>query len=385
MVRRVFLLALAALIASACGASPATRVQGGAQPLLAPVEAEGLPAPLYLPDGFSVVLFAKLPGRTRFMDFSPDGVLHVAVSEGDVDIVAALPDADGDGRADEVRVAADELHRPHDVEFHQGALWVAQQDSVIRLGEPDAGGRYQQRETVVPDLPVGGNHWSRTIGFGPDGGLYLSVGSSCNVCVEDDPRRAAITRYEPDGSGRRSFAVGLRNAVGFVWSDRGELFATNNSRDRLGPDIPPDTINVVRDGDDFGWPRCHAGSLPDPEFGGPDACEGVAQPAFELPAHSAPLGLAFYDGAMFPPDYRGDLLVALHGSFDREEKVGYKVVRLRMDDGRPVAAEDFITGWLVGDAAWGRPVDLAVGPDGALYISDDRMDAVYRVTYDEMS
>ncbi|HWQ12975.1 MAG TPA: PQQ-dependent sugar dehydrogenase [Roseiflexaceae bacterium] len=379
-------LLLAAMLLAACAAPPAGRQAAlfrGGPALLGPVAVDGLPHPLLLPDGFDASLFAKLPARTRFMAFSPGGVLHAALSEGDTDLVVALPDADHDGRADEVRVAADGLHRPHDVLFHQGALWVAQQDKVLRLTEPDARGYYRRHETVVGHLPIGGNHWSRTIGFGPDGGLYLSIGSSCNVCLEKDPRHAAITRYEPDGTRPRPFASGLRNAVGFVWNDRGELVATNNGRDGMGDDIPPDTIVVAHGGEDFGWPRCHAGRIPDPEFGQPGACAGVAQPAFELPAHSAPLGLAFYQGAMFPPEYHGDLLVALHGSFDRSTKVGYKVVRLRMRDGRPVAMEDFMAGWLVGDEAWGRPVDVAVGPDGAVYVSDDRFDAIYRVTYEE--
>ena len=374
---RGYAVLIAALLLASC-ALPTT-----ARPSLAPVVAEGLPHPLLLPRGFAVSLFARLPGRTRFMAFSPDGVLHATVPQAGIYAVMALPDRDQDGRADEVRVVADGLNRPHDIEFHDGALWVAQQDAVLRLSDPDAEGRYRRRDTVVGDLPAGGQHWSRTIGFGPDGGLYVSVGSSCNVCVEDDPRRAAITRYEPDGTSPRPFAVGLRNAVDFTWNERGELVATNNGRDGLGDDIPPDTLNITSGGEDFGWTRCHAGVIPDPEFGGRQACEGVTQPAFKLQAHSAPLGLAFYDGAMLPEEYRGDLLVALHGSYDRSEKTGYKVVRLRMQDGRPVAAVDFMAGWLVDDEAWGRPVDIVVGPDGAVYVSDDEFNAIYRVTYRE--
>jgi glucose/arabinose dehydrogenase len=384
LARRLLLLNLAALLIAACGAPADRRTMERAparQAALAPIMVEGLPHPLYVPDGFEVTLFAKLPGRTRFMAFSPQGVLHVAVPEAGVGAVMALPDEDGDGRADVVDVVANELVRPHDIEFHEGALWVAQQDAVLRLSEPDPTGYFTERETVIGDLPTGGNHWTRTIGFGPDGGLYLSIGSSCNVCVEEDERRAAITRYEPDGTAPRVFAAGMRNAVDFVWNERGELVATNNGRDELGDDIPPDTVYITLGGEDFGWPRCHAGRIPDPEFGDPNACDGVAQPAFELPAHSAPLGLAFYDGAQFPAGYSGDLLVALHGSFDRAEKVGYKVVRLHVEDGRPVAMEDFITGWLRSNSAWGRPVDVVTGPDGAVYISDDFFDAVYRVTY----
>ncbi|MFO7167749.1 MAG: PQQ-dependent sugar dehydrogenase [Chloroflexota bacterium] len=360
--------------AAALGASQA--------PPLAPVTAEGLPHPLYVPDGFAVSLFAKLPGRTRFMAFSPQGVLYAAVPEAGVGAIVALPDEDRDGRADLVDIVANELLRPHDIEFHDGALWVAQQDAVLKLTEPDPTGYFTRRETVLGDLPYGGNHWTKTIGFGPDGKLYLSIGSSCNVCIESDWRRAAITRYNVDGSDPELFATGMRNAVDFTWNERGELVATNNGRDEMGDEIPPDAIYITTGGEDFGWPRCHAGDIPDPEFGGPDACDGVAQPAFRIPAHSAPLGLTFYNGDQFPPDYRGDLLVALHGSFNRAEKTGYKVVRIRMEDGRPVSMEDFITGWLVDNNAWGRPVGVVVGPDGALYVSDDLFDAIYRVTYE---
>jgi glucose/arabinose dehydrogenase len=234
---------------------------------------------------------------------------------------------------------------------------------------------------VIPDLPSGG-HYTRTIGFGPDGKLYLSIGSSCNVCDERDERRAAIMQYNADGSGGRVYAQGLRNAVGFVWrpgSD--ELWATNNGRDGLGDDIPPETINLVRDGDDFGWPYCHNGQIRDQQFGRLGSCDNVTRPAFELQAHSAPLGLAFYSGSAFPADYDGDLFVAFHGSWNRTTPTGYKVIRARFVSGQQTGtAEDFISGWLgAGGNYWGRPVDVTIGPDGSLYISDDYLGVVYRV------
>jgi glucose/arabinose dehydrogenase len=219
--------------------------------------------------------------------------------------------------------------------------------------------------------------------FSPDGStLFVSIGSSCNVCEEDDPRRAAIVRYNPDGSGEQVFARGLRNAVGIVFRPgTDELWATNNGRDMLGDDQPPETVNLVHQGDDFGWPRCHAGRIVDPDFGGPDACQGVTPPMVEMQAHSAPLGLAFYTGDQFPQEYQGDLFVAFHGSWNRTVPTGYKVVRIPFDDGQPGPVQDFAVGWLDGDAAWGRPADLAVSPDGSLYVSDDEGGIIYRIFY----
>jgi glucose/arabinose dehydrogenase len=216
--------------------------------------------------------------------------------------------------------------------------------------------------------------------------MVVSVGSSCNVCVEDDPRRAAVLIYTgADAKGERVFARGLRNAVGLaVHPITGELWATNNGRDLMGDDLPPEAIYIVRDGLDYGWPRCHNGTIVDPDHGGADACQGVAVPVVNMQAHSAPLGLAFYTGTAFPPAYRGDLFIAFHGSWNRSEPTGYEVVRLPLDGNRPRGPlEDFATGWL--DAARrtasGRPVGLAVGPDGALYVSDDKAGMIYRISY----
>jgi glucose/arabinose dehydrogenase len=236
-------------------------------------------------------------------------------------------------------------------------------------------------DVVVDGLPTGGNHTSRSILVRGDT-LLVSVGSSCNLCDEPDPRRAAITRYRLDGSGERPFATGLRNAVGLVWHPvTGAVWATNNDRDRLGDDRPPDRVNVVVEGGWYGWPECYLPGIPNPEYADRAArCDQAIGPTVTLPAHSAPLGLAFYDGTRFPEEYRGDLFVALHGSWDRTFPTGYKVVRVPMRDGLPAGApEDFLAGWQIGRRWWGRPVDLVVGADGALYISDDFGDRVYRV------
>jgi glucose/arabinose dehydrogenase len=220
--------------------------------------------------------------------------------------------------------------------------------------------------------------------FSPDWEtLYVSVGSSCNVCREEDPRRAAILAYNPDGSNERVFATGLRNAVGLALNpESGEIWATNNGRDWLGDDLPPETVYLVRENGDYGWPRCHVGRIVDPEFGSPDGCSNVVDPAVEMQAHTAPLGLDFYTGDAFPLPYRGDLFIALHGSWNRSVPVGYKVVRIPMQQGKPGPVQDFVTGWLEEDGSnWGRPVGVITGADGALYISDDSGGRVYRVAF----
>jgi glucose/arabinose dehydrogenase len=240
---------------------------------------------------------------------------------------------------------------------------------------------------VVDNIPTGGSHTTRTVDFLPDGRMVLSVGSTCNVCEEEDARRAAVVIYDgPNGGGERVYASGLRNAVGLAVNPAsGELWATNNGRDLMGDDLPPETVYVVEDGGDYGWPFCHSGRIIDPDMGSAGACDGVIAPAVEMQAHSAPLGLAFYDGDQFPALYQGDLFIAFHGSWNRSVPTGYKVVRLDFEDGVQAAdsVEDFASGWLDPEAAQadGRPVDVTVGSDGALYVSDDKGGFIYRIAY----
>jgi glucose/arabinose dehydrogenase len=312
----------------------------------------------------------------------PDGQLYV--TERGVGSVVRLPDRDGDGVSDGREVVAGDMEYPSGLAFHpDGSLYVADVGSVVRFSNPDAQGRFTEREIVIPDIPADG-HKSRTLAFSPDGSqLYLSIGSTCNVCEEEDPRRAAILLFNSDGSGETLFAKGLRNAVGITLRpSTEELWATNNGTDMMGDDVPPEMVIHAQAGDDFGWPRCHAGRIPDPKFGGRGACNGVAQPLVEIQAHSAPLGLGFYTGEMFPEEYRGDLFVALHGSWNRTEPTGYKVVRIPMQDGVPGPVEDFAVGWLAADgSSFGRPVDVVTGTDGALYVSDDAGGRIYRIDY----
>ena len=341
-------------------------------------------ADVRVPPGFTVDVFAEGLDGPRFIAFGPDGVLHVA--ERGAGRVVALPDADDDGRADAIRPLAADLDRPHSLAYHAGAWYVGVPSGVVRLADADGDGTAEARTTIIDDLPADGVHTTRTVAFLPDGRMLVAVGSSCNVCIEADPRRAAILVYDDaTGANERLLATGLRNAVGLaVEPDSGALWATDNGRDLMGDDVPPEALYLVTEGDHFGWPACHAGTIPDPEFGGPGACDGVAQPALTWQAHSAPLGLAFYGGAAFPDAYRGDLFIALHGSWNRPQPVGYEVLRVPFDGGMPSGpAEVFATGWLSDGRVDGRPVGLAVGPDGALYVSDDRGGFVYRIAYGE--
>jgi glucose/arabinose dehydrogenase len=340
------------------------------------------PEPIALPPGFGLSVYATGLNNPRMMALGPDGQLYLA-ERGNGRIVR-LPDRDGDGVSDGLEVVADGLQTPSSLAFApDGSLYVGETERILRLSAPDAQGIFQVREVLVSGLP-GGGHNTRTVLLSPDGRwLYVSVGSSCNVCLEEDERRATIMRYTADGADGIVYARGLRNAVGIVFRPgTEELWATCNGRDFLGDDQPPETVNRVQEGDDFGWPRCHAGRIIDPDFGSAGACDGVASPAVEIQAHSAPLGLAFYTGAQFPAAYQGSLFVALHGSWNRSVPTGYKVVRMDFQDGRPGPVEDFATGWLRADgSSWGRPVDLLTAPDGSLWVSDDGEGRIYRVFY----
>lgn len=337
--------------------------------------------PVILPAGFAIGVFTDQLDGPRMLALSPDGQLYAA--ERGANRVVRLPDRDGDGRADGVEVVADRLDGPSSLAFFQdGSLYVGETTQVLRLSEPDGQGVFGRREVIISDLPEGG-HSTRTVLFSPDfEWLFVSIGSSCNVCEEEDSRRAAIMRYRPDGSEGEVFARGLRNAVGITFRPgTQELWATNNGRDMLGEDLPPETVYLVQEGADYGWPRCHAGRIPDPEFGGSQACQGVGTPVVEMQAHSAPLGLAFYVGEIFPEEYRDDLFVAFHGSWNRSEPTGYKVVRVPMEAGKPGPVQDFAVGWLRGNSSWGRPVDVLSAPDGGLFVSDDVGGTVYKINY----
>jgi glucose/arabinose dehydrogenase len=336
---------------------------------------------LRLPAGFQATVFASGLHAPRLLSPGPGGAILVA--ERGAGRVVALLDPDASGKATRSVVVADGLDDPTSVDYAQGAVYVGESSRVTRLTlGPDL--RATRREVVIPRLATGGNHVTRTVLVGPDGRIFVATGSTCNNCVESDPRRAAVWVYAPDGSGGRLYARGLRNAVGMAINPHNqEIWVTNNGRDLLGDNTPPETIYALRDGGNYGWPRCHAGNIIDPDLGHPGDCDGVEQPLIKMQAHSAPLGLAFYTGTQFPQAYRG-LFVAFHGSWNRSMPTGYKVVYIPLDAHGQVSgpAQDFATGLLVNnDAALGRPVGVAVGQDGALYVSDDKAGVVYRITY----
>jgi len=268
---------------------------------------------------------------------------------------------------------------------HDGYLYVGETTTISRFNyEPN--GPVGSREAFVSNLPRGG-HSTRTVVFGPDGLMYVSVGSSCNICDESDPRRASILRFSPttgagaDGSAYERFASGLRNAVGLaIQPATGLIWATVNERDNQGNEIPPDLITVVRQGQNFGWPGCQPPNAT-PQDTGRD-CSGITPPTIGIQAHSAPLGLAFYNGQQFPAEYSGDLFVVQHGSWNRQPPAEPKLLRIDFEGGRPVSARDFATGWQTADGSrWGRPAGVVAAPDGSLIVSDDQAGALYRIAY----
>ena len=333
-----------------------------------------------LPVGFHAEVYASGLERPRFITFGPDGALYVAESGGGR--VIALPMDPATHRATRHVTVASGLQAPNSVAFDGNTLYVGEIASVTRM-RVDANMQGSDQRRIITDLPNGGNHITRTVLIGPDGRLYVSIGSSCNVCDETDPHRAAVWVYNLDGSGGHRYAYGLRNAVGMAINPTtDEIWVTNNGRDLMGDNTPPETIYALREGANYGWPRCHAGNIIDPDMGKPGDCNGVEQPLVRMQAHSAPLGLVFSNGLAFPASYHG-LFVAYHGSWNRSVPTGYKVVFIPLDSLGHVAGppRDFATGWLHNGSMSGRPVGLAVGPDGALYISDDAAGLIYRISY----
>lgn len=347
---------------------------------LPPGEAAGLPHPIRVPKGFRIEVYAEGVSGVRFMALSPKGDL--TVSRPRIGQVLVFPDRDRNGRPDRMSVFATDLNRPHGLAWRDGALYVAETGAVQRLLDDDGDLVADRKQVLTTDLPAGGMHWTRTLGFGPDGAMYVSAGSDCNACVEEDPRRATVMRFKSDGTGREIFARGLRNAVGFAWHpETRELWATDNGRDWLGNNLPPEELNRLQFGGHYGWPACYGDRKVDSAHGDAAFCAKTLPPALEFPAHWAPLGIAFYTGKQFPAEYRNDAFVAMHGSWNRLPPAGYRVVRVRFRDGQPVGYEDFATGWLRGAQAWGRPVDILTAPDGALFVTDDAGGRIYRITY----
>lgn len=348
-----------------------------------PAAAAGL-ADIRLPPGFRIEQLASVPSA-RGMAWSPDGTLFVGSREGRVHALT------GYGRGPvRVRTIARGLQQPVGVAFRDGHLYVSAVSRILRLR--DIGRRLDDPpapEVVSEAYPDDRAHGWKFIAFGPDGLLYVPVGAPCNVCAADPDRYAVITRLDVRRPGARPEVVarGVRNTVGFTWHPRTrELWFTDNGRDHLGDNLPPDELNRLdRIGRHFGFPFCHGKGIPDPEFGDRGRCAGTQPPVLGLAAHGAALGLRFYTGTQFPAEWHGRLFIAQHGSWNRSRKSGYQVLAVTLDaQGRAVAAVPFASGWLddATQTAWGRPADVSVAPDGALLVSDDHAGAIWRISYE---
>jgi glucose/arabinose dehydrogenase len=368
----VLLALLLPLVPGSASGTPAAQPELTPHRLRAPLTSGAREVTLWLEPGFEVGVAASGVPNARMLAQSPSGEL--VLSQHFAGKVVKLADFDGDGVTDEIVPILTGLTMPHGVAFIGDRLFVAEADRILRLDVWWDGSSARP----IAALPGGGHHQTRTLSVGPDGKLYVSIGSSCDVCEESDPMRAAIWRVDPDGGALEPFASGLRNAVGLTWSpDGSQLWATENERNELGEETPPDEIVAVRPGGDYGWPACYGDRVPAPGFGTPERCAGTEPPAVPLPAHIAPLGLVFYTASRFPSAYQGDLFVALHGSAERNHPVGYEVVRVPMLGGVPGPPVTFMRGWLVGGDSWGRPVGPYVAHDGTLYLTDDKGGVVY--------
>jgi glucose/arabinose dehydrogenase len=335
-----------------------------------------------MPPGFKISLYAYVPGA-RSMSLSSGGVLFVGTR--DEGSVYAVLDRDKDHFADEVVAVARGLHMPNGVAFRKGALYVAEVSRVLRFDNIESNLRNPPEPvTVNSSFPTDDHHGWKYIAFGPDDKLYVPVGAPCNVCEREAPIYASITRMAPDGSGLEIFARGVRNTVGFDWHPQTKvLWFTDNGRDWMGDDIPPDELNRAPEkGMHFGFPYCHAGRIMDPDYGAGKSCSEFQAPAIDLGPHVAALGMKFYTGHMFPEPYRHQIFIAEHGSWNRTVPIGYRITLVRLKENRAIDYTVFAQGWLQKDSAWGRPVDILVMPDGALLVSDDRAGAIYRIRYE---
>jgi glucose/arabinose dehydrogenase len=339
-------------------------------------------ADITLPAGFRIAVYAADVPNARQMALGPGGIVFVGSrSEGKV---YAVVDRDGDHNADQVHVVARGLNQPSGVAFRDGALYVAALNRVLRWRDVARDLAHPPAPDVVSDaFPADAQHGWKFIAFGPDGRLYAPVGAPCNVCVPPGPLHATITRLDVAGGRPEVVARGVRNTVGFDFQPRtGDLWFTENGRDWLGDDQPPDELNrLTRPGEHFGFPHCHGNGMADPEYNGNRACTEFTPPARRLDPHVAAIGMRFYTGTMFPEKYRGGVFIAEHGSWNRSTPVGYRVTYVNVDGARATSYEPFATGWLKGGLASGRPADVLVMPDGALLVSDDKAGRIYRITY----
>lgn len=385
-------IACAVLAAPAASmATPAANAQTVDAAVLTPAEvpfSEDLLAQLQLPEGFEISVYAQGLYNPRMMAFGPDGTLYV--TEPMANSVLGLRDTDADGVADESFPAISNLKYVHGIIFHENRIYLGGEKQVW-VADIAEDGTFANHQVILDQLPDGGQHPRRTIGIGPDGLLYVSLGSSCNVCIETNPENATMIRANLDGSGREIVAEGLRNTLGWAWHpETGEMWGWDQGSDFRGDDQPPEELNLITDAANYGWPYCFGDQQAD--MYGPyqpqgatfeQYCANTESPALTYQAHAAAIGFVFYTSDAFPADYQGDAFVAMRGSWNRDPAVGYEVVHVQFEDGQPTAAEPFITGWLMPDgmSQFGRVAGLLVGPDGSLLIAEDSNGVIYRVTY----
>ncbi len=340
-------------------------------------------ADIILPEGFRIEFYARDLDNARSMDLAPDGTLFVGTrNKGNV---YALQDEDGDFNAEKVVTLAKNLNMPNGVAFHEGALYVAEVNRILRFDNITSNLKSNASYQVINEsYPTDTHHGWKYIAFGPDGKLYVPVGAPCNIC-ESDEIYNTITRINADGTGLEIVHKGIRNTVGFDWHpESGELWFSDNGRDWLGDNSPACELNrAVSDGLHFGYPYCHQGDLADPEFGHKFPCSDFVAPAQNLGPHVAPLGIEFYTGSQFPEEYHGQIFIAEHGSWNRSTPIGYRITVVTIDEqGVAQNYRVFAEGWLQGRRPTGRPVDLELLPDGSMLVSDDHGDAIYRIRYD---
>lgn len=334
-----------------------------------------------LPAGFKIAVYAEVD-NARSMVITPQGTIFIGNREGDK--VYAIVDKNGDFKADEVVVIASGLNMPCGVAFRDGSLYVAEVNRILRYDNIEANLKTPPKPVVVSDkFPSDKHHGWKFITFGPDGKLYVPVGAPCNICEKEDKIYSSITRMNPDGSDLEVFAHGVRNSVGFDFHpDTKELWFTDNGRDMMGDDLPSDELNrAYKAGLHFGYPYFHQGDTPDPEFGKKRSIDEFEKPSQKLGAHVAALGMRFYTGKQFPENYKNNIFIALHGSWNRTAKSGYKIALAQVENNKVVGYSTFAEGWLEGQESWGRPVDIQQLPDGSLLVSDDSADAIYRISY----
>jgi glucose/arabinose dehydrogenase len=335
-----------------------------------------------LPPGFSITLYANDVKNPRGMARGEKGTLFVGTrKEGRV---YAVVDENGDHRADRVYMLAKGLDMPVGVAYRNGSLYVSAVDRILRFDDIEQHLSDPPAPIVITDkLPKDHHHGWKYLAFGPDGKLYVAVGVPCNICEVDYERHGHIARMNPDGSGYEVVARGIRNSVGFDWDPANkQLWFTDNGRDWLGDDQPPDELNhAPKDGLHFGYPYCHGNDISDPELGKEHPCSEFRAPALELGPHVASLGMKFYTGSMFPPEYRGRIFIAEHGSWNRSKKIGYRITMATPQKDGKLRYSVFAEGWQQDEQAWGRPVDILQMPDGSMLVSDDEAGVIYRIAY----